>query len=670
MKTKFLFCILTAAVIAFSSFLGCIPAVSQEISEGKEFYFGLPYSYETNKNTDDYGNPVLTGCDWQKVRIIDDWQKNQTPPILNYKSQIELSCTGNDTLSVKDIIIENDPFNVFSMDKSQLPQKIIPGFSITIKVFFAPVEEMEYTSTVRLITNNNGEDKFAIAPLHGIGTEPHINVSGYEFPNAIIIGKSSFYENCYVQQMQTSDLFAMQLTLISNFTIEGPDKDAFEIDPNWVSTHNFPIIIPIGDVLVVPVRFTPTKSGQQMAQLVAHSDAPKEDNNIGNLIGTGYSLSTEATNYNFPTIYIHTTLDNGIVSLINTGSGDVTITRDINQSLFGADILNFNILDWFLSSNTLNPKPQTPITLKPGDTLYVSLSFSPIQEKVPYNAYFEYVTSIGTEYSYITGGGMVLRTVAEIPKYWTDQHIEIMPGQKQKVDFKFYKNINETKEISDANITSFTARVHFNLEDDTIYILPDVNSIADIMTEGTMTEGWSCNSVKLINNNLLEVKMYGASPLSHYHGYPPVSSGDILFHFNMNTFPTSRSDKPLILTCELQLPKEPYVYIDSIPGDIKISLVSGNTEKNNFQYLMSEPKPNPIVSTSIINFTIINDGNTTFDLYDSFGNRLEEVFNENLQSGSYQLTLNTDALHLSSGIYFIRMESGAYSETRKVVVVK
>jgi hypothetical protein len=332
----------------------------------------------------------------------------------------------------------------------------------------------------------------------------------------------------------------------------------------------------------------------------------------------------------------------------------------------GADIMNFNIKDIWLSSNTQYPIPYTQITLKPNDTLNVQISFTPDKERT-YNAYIEYETSIGTEYSYLMGGGKVLRTIAEIPKYWSDQHIELIPGQRKDIEFKFIKNYNETKDILDGNITSFTAKIFFNMNANQINVYPDIKSCTDIIQSGTMTEGWSCDEARFVDKYTLQVKMSGSTPLK-------ATAGDVLFKFSLNTYISSITDNPISIPCDLKLINRPYILIDTIPGDIKITPLCVNklrlVEISSIPYTMSEPMPNPASSSSTLDYSIAFEGKTTFELYDSFGNRLAEVFNENLQSGSYRLTLNTDALHLSSGIYFIRMESGAYSETKKVVVVK
>jgi hypothetical protein len=59
---------------------------------------------------------------------------------------------------------------------------------------------------------------------------------------------------------------------------------------------------------------------------------------------------------------------------------------------------------------------------------------------------------------------------------------------------------------------------------------------------------------------------------------------------------------------------------------------------------------------------------TQFSVYDVLGNEVATLVNEELQSGSYEI--NFDATYLTSGIYFYKLQSGSFVETKKMLLLK
>jgi hypothetical protein len=614
--------------------------------------------------------PTITGKDWGPRRVIDEWQKNLTPPVLNYPWKITLGCIGNTDLLVNNVVIEGDPDSVFSLNHDQIPSTLSQNDPVDIDVAFAPKAEKEYSANVKLISDFNGTTKIATAVLHGIGIEPHINVVGYNFLTPIKVGESSNYENCFVEHKKFSDMTAMQLTLTNKLEIVGPDKDAFTINPAWLDNEPDTQIIPIGSVLSVPVLFTPLRAGTHHAQIVAKSDAPKTDNHVGDLSGIGYIEGIAPTNYDFPTIFITTTNYDGIVSLTNTGTTNITINKDIIQSFGGPDVSYFAISDWYLGSNQADPlshKPQAPFDLNAGDVLYVRLSFTPLEERVPYIAYIDYQTSLNVAArSVITGGGRVLRTTCEIPKYADNP---LKPGQSQLISFKYYnggKTITETKSLVEGNITGFTATVEFNQGNNIIDIMPAIKTCPDIIKTGTMTDGWTCDNI-LINNDRLQVQMSGTTPLKE-------GPDSVLFKFNMNTFISSRTNTVINLPCTFVPNDRPYILVDTIWGDLKITPVCVNqlrlVQISNVTYSLSFSNPNPVSNSAYIDYSIGFEGLTQIIIYNEFGEKVATLIDEDLQAGSYRMNILVDALGLVSGTYYIKMMSGPFIDTKSLIVVK
>jgi hypothetical protein len=78
--------------------------------------------------------------------------------------------------------------------------------------------------------------------------------------------------------------------------------------------------------------------------------------------------------------------------------------------------------------------------------------------------------------------------------------------------------------------------------------------------------------------------------------------------------------------------------------------------------------PNPFNPTTKIQFTIVNRQLTIVNVYDLMGREVARLVNEVKDPGTY--TVQFDGSHLSSGMYYYRLESGAYTSTMKMLLVK
>jgi len=86
------------------------------------------------------------------------------------------------------------------------------------------------------------------------------------------------------------------------------------------------------------------------------------------------------------------------------------------------------------------------------------------------------------------------------------------------------------------------------------------------------------------------------------------------------------------------------------------------------QFVLLPNYPNPFNPATTISFSIPEFGLTTITAYDITGRQLETLTNEVLSVGSYSLSWNASSN--PSGVYLIRMISGEFAQTQKVVLVK
>lgn len=86
------------------------------------------------------------------------------------------------------------------------------------------------------------------------------------------------------------------------------------------------------------------------------------------------------------------------------------------------------------------------------------------------------------------------------------------------------------------------------------------------------------------------------------------------------------------------------------------------------EYLLEQNYPNPFNPVTNVRFQIPKAGFVKIIVLDVTGREITTLVNENLTPGTYES--NWDASGFSSGVYFCRMETAGYSETRKMLLVK
>jgi hypothetical protein len=96
----------------------------------------------------------------------------------------------------------------------------------------------------------------------------------------------------------------------------------------------------------------------------------------------------------------------------------------------------------------------------------------------------------------------------------------------------------------------------------------------------------------------------------------------------------------------------------SIQGNIQIPT----------DYKLEQNFPNPFNPTTTINFSIPLSSYVNLSVYDLAGRKVEELINRELNFGGHNVLF--DASNLSSGIYFYKLESGSFSQTRKMILIK
>ena len=89
---------------------------------------------------------------------------------------------------------------------------------------------------------------------------------------------------------------------------------------------------------------------------------------------------------------------------------------------------------------------------------------------------------------------------------------------------------------------------------------------------------------------------------------------------------------------------------------------------NNPIYTLSNNYPNPFNPTTTIKYSVPKLSFVSIKVYDVLGRLVKTLVNENKPAGNYNVTF--DGSNFVSGVYFYRMESGSFSQTMKLLLLK
>jgi len=108
-------------------------------------------------------------------------------------------------------------------------------------------------------------------------------------------------------------------------------------------------------------------------------------------------------------------------------------------------------------------------------------------------------------------------------------------------------------------------------------------------------------------------------------------------------------------------------------GDCTSSIVNNNSPALEISEatLRLNAYPNPFTSYATIIYSIPKTGNISLKIYDVMGRQVKTLVNAKVAAGTYNIQWNVnEEKALPAGIYFLRMSTEIFSQTRKLIVVK
>ncbi len=86
------------------------------------------------------------------------------------------------------------------------------------------------------------------------------------------------------------------------------------------------------------------------------------------------------------------------------------------------------------------------------------------------------------------------------------------------------------------------------------------------------------------------------------------------------------------------------------------------------EFILKQNYPNPFNPVTNINFSLPKEGFVSIKVYDVTGRMVKTLVNEVIETGNYTVTF--DGSQFASGIYFYRLETNNFMETKRMMLVK
>ena len=141
-----------------------------------------------------------------------------------------------------------------------------------------------------------------------------------------------------------------------------------------------------------------------------------------------------------------------------------------------------------------------------------------------------------------------------------------------------------------------------------------------------------------------------------------------LIEFNSSTHTFDAASDTQFSALGLAAKDSALVFLDSVlsPGSLGFAeIISTNVPAN---YALVQNYPNPFNPTTNIRFTLPVSGFMSLKIYDVLGREVAILVNEEQRAGSYEVRWN--AIGFSSGVYFYRLQSGEFVQTKKLLLMK
>jgi hypothetical protein len=103
-------------------------------------------------------------------------------------------------------------------------------------------------------------------------------------------------------------------------------------------------------------------------------------------------------------------------------------------------------------------------------------------------------------------------------------------------------------------------------------------------------------------------------------------------------------------------------------GDTTITEVNNSSPKVPLVFALMQNYPNPFNPSTNIKYSIARSGRVELSIFNILGQKVKELVNEEKLSGEYEVVF--DGKEFTSGIYFYRLRTNSFTETKKLILLK
>jgi photosystem II stability/assembly factor-like uncharacterized protein len=169
-----------------------------------------------------------------------------------------------------------------------------------------------------------------------------------------------------------------------------------------------------------------------------------------------------------------------------------------------------------------------------------------------------------------------------------------------------------------------------------------------------------CTTIEIVNNSIMYLSSYGVVYKSTDAGYswgpldiPTNERIEFAKFFDANTGIIAGDNNIILRTTN--------------GGGNFVSNINNN-EIIPLKYSLSQNYPNPFNPVTNVKFSMVNAGDVKIVVYDVQGREVQTLVNERLNAGTYEVKF--DGSGLTSGVYFYKMVTDNFTETKKMLLIK
>ena len=103
------------------------------------------------------------------------------------------------------------------------------------------------------------------------------------------------------------------------------------------------------------------------------------------------------------------------------------------------------------------------------------------------------------------------------------------------------------------------------------------------------------------------------------------------------------------------------IHVNATPTGIE-------NEESPYTFALAQNYPNPFNPSTNITFSIPSKSFVSLKVFDVIGNEVAAIISEEMDAGNYSTEWNAEGI--PSGVYFYRLQAGAFSETKKLTLIR